>query len=120
MHLILITCVSLLLSQCLLDVAGQEGFSHAAGTLAYDTISMGGLKVHNQYFGAVTDVPSNFNADPISGYLGLGFSSIATSQKPTFFENLIIQERIEAPFFSVYLTRGKASGSKVRCATTFI
>ncbi|KAG2747390.1 acid protease [Suillus brevipes Sb2] len=90
-----------------------EGFSHAAGTLAYDTISMGGLKVHNQYFGAVTDVPSNFNADPISGYLGLGFSSIATSQKPTFFENLIIQERIEAPFFSVYLTRGKASGSKI-------
>jgi cathepsin D len=80
---------------------------------------MGGLKVNNQYFGAVTDVSSNFNTDPISGCLGLGFSSIATSGKPTFFENLIMQEKVKAPFFSVHLTRGKASGSKVRCALAF-
>ncbi|KAG1746213.1 acid protease [Suillus lakei] len=89
------------------------GSSYAKGTLAYDTIGMGGLKVNNQYFGAVTDVSSNFNADPISGCLGLGFSSIATSGKPTFFENLIMQGKVEAPFFSVHLTRGKASGSKI-------
>jgi hypothetical protein len=81
---------------------------------------MGGLKVPSQYFGAITDVSNNFNADPISGYLGLSFSSIATSRKPTFFENLIMQEKVEAPFFSVHLTRGKASGSKVRCALTFL
>ncbi|KAG1904194.1 acid protease [Suillus fuscotomentosus] len=89
------------------------GFSYAEGTLAYDTIGMGGLKVNSQYFGAVTDVSSNFDSDRISGCLGLGFSSIATSGKPTFFENLIMQEKIEAPFFSVHLTRGKASGSKI-------
>jgi hypothetical protein len=81
---------------------------------------MGGLKVNNQYFGAVTDVSSNFNTDPISGCLGLGFSSIAISGKPTFFENLIMQEKVKAPFFSVHLTRGKAIGSKVRCALAFI
>ncbi|KAG1809396.1 aspartic peptidase domain-containing protein [Suillus subaureus] len=90
-----------------------DGISYAEGTLAYDTIGMGGLKVNNQYFGAVTDVSSNFNTDPISGCLGLSFSSIATSGKPTFFENLIMQEKVEAPFFSVHLTRGKASGSKI-------
>ncbi|KAG1767037.1 acid protease [Suillus placidus] len=91
----------------------HEGFSYAEGTLVYDTISMGGLKVNSQYFGAVTDVSSNFNDNPISGCLGLGFSSIAMSGKPTFFENLIMQEKVEAPFFSVHLTRGKASGSKI-------
>ncbi|KAG2338669.1 acid protease [Suillus weaverae] len=91
----------------------NHGFSYAEGTLAYDTVSMGGLKVNSQYFGAVTDVSSNFNDNPISGCLGLGFSSIATSGKSTFFENLIMQEKIEAPFFSVHLTRGKASGSKI-------
>ncbi|KAG2079177.1 acid protease [Suillus decipiens] len=89
------------------------GFSYAEGTLAYDTIGMGGLKVNDQYFGAVTDASSNFNTNPISGSLGLGFSSIATSGKPTFFENLIMQGKVEAPFFSVHLTRGKARGSKI-------
>lgn len=113
-------CVSLPLSRCWVDVVGQEGFSYAEGTLAYDTIGMGGLKVNSQYFGAVTDVSSNFDSDRISGCLGLGFSSIATSGKPTFFENLIMQEKIEAPFFSVHLARGKASGSKVRGVLSFI
>ncbi|KAG2150906.1 aspartic peptidase domain-containing protein [Suillus clintonianus] len=92
---------------------GQDGTGYAEGTLAYDTISMGGLKVNNQYFGAVTDVSSNFNVVPISGRLGLSFSSIAMSGKPTFFENLIMQERVEAPFFSLHLTRGRASGSEI-------
>ncbi|KAG2153789.1 acid protease [Suillus bovinus] len=90
-----------------------DGISYVEGTLAYDTIGMGSLKVNDQYFGAVTDVSRNFNADMISGCLGLGFSSIATSGKPTFFENLIMQEKIEAPFFSVHLTRGKTRGSKI-------
>jgi cathepsin D len=58
-------------------------------------------------------VSSDFNDDPISGLIGLGFSSIAASGEPTFFENLIVQDKVSAPFFSVYLTRGKASGSMV-------
>ncbi|KAG1723611.1 acid protease [Suillus paluster] len=89
------------------------GMGHVQGTLAYDTITVGGLKVNKQYFGAVTQVSSDFNDDPISGLLGLGFSSIAMSGKPTFFENMIIQKKVCAPFFSVHLTRGKASGSKI-------
>ncbi|KAG0701338.1 acid protease [Suillus ampliporus] len=89
------------------------GVGDVQGTLAYDTISLGGLKVNKQYFGAVTHVSSDFNDDPISGLLGLGFSSIATSGKPTFFENLIIQRKVAVPFFSVHLTRGKASGSEI-------
>ncbi|KAG2356450.1 aspartic peptidase domain-containing protein [Suillus spraguei] len=92
------------------------GSGNVGGTLAHDTISIGSLEIDQQYFGAVTHVSSDFNDDPISGLIGLGFSSIATSGKPTFFENLIMQEKVSAPFFSVYLTRGKASGSMV-CIT---
>jgi cathepsin D len=65
-------------------------------------------------------VSSDFNDDPISGLIGLGFSSIAVSGEPTFFENLIMQNKVSAPFFSVYLTRGKASGSTVCCALVLI
>lgn len=89
------------------------GSGNVGGTLAHDTISIGSLEIDQQYFGAVTHVSSDFNDDPISGLIGLGFSSIATSGKPTFFENLIMQEKVSAPLFSVYLTRGKASGSMI-------
>lgn len=89
------------------------GSGNVGGTLAHDTISIGSLEIDKQYFGAVTHVSSDFNDDPISGLIGLGFSSIATSGEPTFFENLIMQDKVSAPFFSVYLTRGKASGSMI-------
>ncbi|KAG1904185.1 acid protease [Suillus fuscotomentosus] len=89
------------------------GSGNVGGTLAHDTIGVGSLKIDKQYFGAVTHVSSDFNDDPISGLIGLSFSSIAASGEPTFFENLIMQDKVSAPFFSVYLTRGKANGSTI-------
>ncbi|KAG1746214.1 acid protease [Suillus lakei] len=83
-----------------------NGSGNVGGTLAYDTISIGGLEIDEA-------ILCDFNDDPISGLIGLGFSSIATSGEPTFFENLIMQEKVSAPFFSVYLTRGKTNGSTI-------
>jgi hypothetical protein len=103
-----------------LIVTGRQGSGNVGGTLAHDKISIGSLEIDKQYFGAVTHVSSDFNDDPISGLIGLAFSSIATSGEPTFFENLIMQDKVSAPFFSVYLTRRKASGSMVCCALALI
>lgn len=44
----------------------------------------------------------------------MAFGTIAQSQKPTFFENLMTQKKVAAGIFSVHLTRGKEQGSEVR------
>lgn len=41
----------------------------------------------------------------------MAFSSVATSGEPTFFENLIKNNKVAAPLFSLHLTRRKSVGS---------
>ena len=91
-----------------------KGSGNVAGTLAKDVVTIGKLSYNNQYFGAVTQVSDSFNSYPgVSGLIGLAFSSIASSKKPTFFENVMAQNPMIKPMFSVYLTRQKTSGSEV-------
>ena len=44
---------------------------------------------------------------------GMAFSSISSSGKPTYFENLISNKAVAAPYFGVHLARRQASGSQV-------
>ncbi|KAF9227375.1 acid protease [Gyrodon lividus] len=89
------------------------GIGQVSGTLANDTVSIGSFSVANQYFGAVNSVSENFAQSPNDGLAGLAFSTISNSRKPTFFENLISQGFVQAPLFSVYLTRGQIQGSEI-------
>ena len=89
----------------------DQGSGSVSGTLAEDTVSIGPFKVYNQSFGAVQSVSENFANSPNDGLAGMAFGTIANSHKPTFFENLIPQ--LQAPLFSVYLTRNKVRGSEV-------
>lgn len=82
-----------------------------SGTLAVDTVAIGSLKVFNQYFGAVQSVSENFADSPNDGLAGLAFGTIANSHNLTFFENLIPQ--LQAPLFSVYMTRKQVHGAEV-------
>ncbi|KIJ68155.1 hypothetical protein HYDPIDRAFT_25599 [Hydnomerulius pinastri MD-312] len=91
----------------------KQGIGQVSGTVAYDTVSAGSFTVTNQYFGAVSSVSSNFAQAPNSGLAGLAFSTIANDGKPTFFENLMSQGSVEAPLFSVYLTRDEPKGSEI-------
>jgi len=84
------------------------------GTLAQDTVSIGPLKVYNQSIGAVDSVSESFAESPNDGLVGMAFGTIANSRKPTFFENLIPQ--LQAPLFSVYMTRKEVRGSEVSTA----
>src|ERR1700683_102971 len=78
-----------------------------------DVVSIGGLAVAAQSFGAVSHESDDFNDAPNDGLIGLAFGTIAQSKKPTFFENLIKEKKVAAPLFSVHLTRNQASGSEV-------
>ena len=75
-------------------------------------MSIAGLEVSDQFFGAVSAV-SDFNGLPNDGLIGLAFGTIAQSGKPTFFESLIKNNKLQAPMFSVHLSRHQESGSSV-------
>ena len=74
---------------------------------------MQGLTVQNQSFIVVSSESNDFKDEPNDGLIGMGFSSIAVSGEPTFFENLIQTQRVAKPEFSLYLARGSVSGSEV-------
>jgi hypothetical protein len=76
-------------------------------------VSLSGLSVSNQAFGAITDLSEEFNSYPNSGLLGLAFGTIARSKQPTFLERLILEKKLAAPLFSVHLARNEASGSEI-------
>ncbi|KZV96822.1 peptidase A1 [Exidia glandulosa HHB12029] len=93
----------------------QYGSGSASGQLGQDSVTIAGLTAKNQYFGVVNNPSEDFEGTPSSGLLGMAFSSIASSGKPTFFENVLAQYPTDSvgPLFSVFLTRKQSSGSQV-------
>jgi len=79
-----------------------------------DTISIASLTVAGQAWGAVNDQSDEFSKHPNDGLIGMAFGTIAQSRQPTFFENLIKEQKIAAPLFSVHLSRHERRGSSVR------
>ena len=80
---------------------------------ATDVVSIAGLQVSNQTIGLARTESQEFESFPNSGIMGMAFGSIAASGRPTVFENLMVNEQVLAPFFSVHLARGKTTGSEV-------
>ncbi|KAJ7497233.1 aspartic peptidase domain-containing protein [Mycena latifolia] len=89
------------------------GSGEVSGTLIQDVVSMAGLEIEDQFFGAVSKVSDDFNGLPNDGLLGLAFGTISQSGKPTFFETLIKRDMLPAPMFSIHLSRNQESGSDV-------
>ncbi|KAJ7733727.1 aspartic peptidase domain-containing protein [Mycena maculata] len=89
------------------------GSGDVSGMLIQDVVSIAGLKVQNQYFGAVSEVSDDFRGLPNDGLLGMAFGTIAQCGEPTFFENLMENGMLPAPMFSVHLARNQESGSEV-------
>lgn len=79
--------------------------SYASGSLAKDTVSIGGAVVKDQVFGLPTKVSSAFVSDTNSnGLIGLSFSSINSfdpGPQKTFFDN--IAPELELPVFTSLL-----------------
>ena len=73
----------------------QYGSGYIEGDDYTDSISVAGLTATDQGLISLTQA-SGFNTSASDGLLGMGFTSIAASGFTTFFENLMIQQKVGA------------------------
>ncbi|KAG9013107.1 hypothetical protein FRB90_006246 [Tulasnella sp. 427] len=93
------------------DIEYLDG-SASRGTVAYDTVSVAGLSVSNQSFGAIV-VQLNDQGLPSAGVLGMGFPPNAVSRATPFFNNLAANGSLASNVFSFYLSRDELEGSEL-------
>ncbi|WRT69985.1 uncharacterized protein IL334_006978 [Kwoniella shivajii] len=93
--------------------AVQYGSGSVSGNLAQENVMIANTMVQGQYFGAVNSESSDFQGNPNSGVMGMAFSSISSSGKPTYFENLISNKAVSSPLFGFHMTRRQAQGSQL-------
>lgn len=92
-----------------LSIAYGDG-SSTTGKVYKDTVSVAGLTVANQYFGAATAESAQFADDPFDGLFGLAFESISTMGVRPFFQSLVKAATLRQNRFSFKLG---ASGSEL-------
>ena len=81
------------------------GSGQAAGDLVLDVVQMAGFSVQNQVFGAVSQVSQGLLSSPVSGLLGLGWQSIASSGQPPLWQTLASKGAWSQPVMGFQLTR---------------
>ncbi|TFK25570.1 aspartic peptidase A1 [Coprinopsis marcescibilis] len=81
------------------------GSGQAAGYLGQDVVQMAGFQVSNQVFAVCDQVSSGLLSSPVSGLLGLGFETIASSKATPFWETLVTEGAWDQPVMSFHLTR---------------
>ncbi|KAF9130097.1 Vacuolar protease A [Mortierella sp. 14UC] len=85
--------------------------SAVRGFLGQDRVNVGGLVIEDQVIGLATAQSLSFSNDVIDGILGLGFNSISCMPGTlTPMDNMIKQNLIQAPIFSVWLGRSTEGG----------
>ncbi|KAG8965512.1 hypothetical protein FRC05_003245 [Tulasnella sp. 425] len=92
------------------DIEYLDG-SGSRGTVAYDTVSVAGLSVKNQSFGAIL-MESNSQGLPSAGIMGMGFPPNAQTREPPFFFNLA-NGSLASNAFSFFLSRDEINGSEL-------
>ncbi|KAG8860927.1 Type I transmembrane sorting receptor [Tulasnella sp. 330] len=90
-----------------------EDGSEADGTVATDTVTIVGITVPNQGFGAVTSESGGFGSGPNAGLLGLGFPANAETGATPWFINAANEGLLTSNIFSFYMARNGASGSEL-------
>ncbi|KAM0793341.1 hypothetical protein ACM66B_000796 [Microbotryomycetes sp. NB124-2] len=84
--------------------AVQFGTGAATGTLVRDKVSIAGLTVPDQMFGACSNL-SNVIEYGVSGLLGLGWQSLATSKSTPLVQRLWQEGQLDEPVFAFALAR---------------
>ncbi|KAM3871606.1 pepsin A-like [Diretmus argenteus] len=91
----------------------QYGTGSMKGFLASDTVQVGGVTVANQVFG-ISEVEAPFMVGmQADGILGLAFQSLAADDVVPVFDNMVKQNAVSQPLFSVYLSSNAQQGSEV-------
>jgi cathepsin D len=87
------------------DFSITYGSGKAIGTLGRDTVQMAGFSVANQVFGVCDGVSSGLLTAPVSGLLGLGWETIASSRATPFWQALASNGAWDEPVMAFQLTR---------------
>ncbi|KAG8948333.1 Type I transmembrane sorting receptor [Tulasnella sp. 424] len=87
--------------------------SSATGQVATDNVTVAGLSVTEQGFGAVINETGNFLDSDSAGLMGLGFPANADSGATPFFINLANQGSLASNVFSFYMSRDGGKGSEL-------
>jgi cathepsin D len=83
----------------------QYGSGAAAGYVAQDTVQMAGFSVSSQGFAVVDEVSANMLTSPVSGLLGLGWQSLASSGQMPLWQTLASGNAWSSALFAVQFTR---------------
>lgn len=84
----------------------QYASGSASGTLGSDIVSFAGFEVQSQTFGLVDGTSSGLLSNPVSGLMGLAFSSLATSGATPFWQTITnTNGALSSPLMAVQLTR---------------
>jgi len=90
----------------------QYGTGSCSGTLATDKVCIAGICVSNQGFGQATSLASFFADQPFDGICGLGFQTLAVDRVLPPVQNMIQQNMLSNPWFTVWMTsEGDAQGT---------
>ncbi|KAK2526473.1 hypothetical protein Q9233_008243 [Columba guinea] len=88
----------------------QYGTGSLTGVIGSDQVVVEGLTVNNQQFAESISEPGKAFLDaPFDGVLGLAYPSLAVDGVTPVFDNMMAQNLVELPIFSVYLSTNPES-----------
>ncbi|KFP55227.1 Cathepsin E, partial [Cathartes aura] len=88
----------------------QYGTGSLTGVIGSDQLVVEGLTVSNQQFAESISEPGKVFLDAeFDGILGLAYPSLAVEGVPPVFDNMIAQNLVELPMFSVYMSTNPES-----------
>jgi hypothetical protein len=81
------------------------GSGSASGTLATDTVALGGYSVVAQTIALVDEMSAALISSPMSGIMGFGFQPLSVSNAMPWWQSLASSSGWSQPLFGVYLQR---------------
>uniref|UniRef100_A0A8D2J3S2 cathepsin E n=1 Tax=Varanus komodoensis TaxID=61221 RepID=A0A8D2J3S2_VARKO len=88
----------------------QYGTGSLTGIIGSDQVTIEGLTVENQQFAeSVTEPGNTFLDAEFDGILGLAYPALAVDGVTPVFDNMMAQNLVELPLFSVYMNRNPDS-----------
>ncbi|CAK6439718.1 unnamed protein product [Pipistrellus nathusii] len=90
----------------------EYGTGSLSGVMGVDQVSVEGLTVVGQQFGeSVTEPGQTFVNAEFDGILGLGYPSLAVGGVTPVFDNMMSQNLVDVPMFSVYMSSDPDGGA---------
>ncbi|XP_015272501.1 PREDICTED: cathepsin E [Gekko japonicus] len=88
----------------------QYGTGSLTGIIGSDQVTVEGITVANQQFAESVNEPGNtFLDSEFDGILGLAYPSLAVDGVTPVFDNMMAQNLVDLPMFSVYMNRNEES-----------